>query len=232
MELPRGCQYWNNDEVRFMIDSATHGFHGCCYGLRQKFGDSNKYIKKPWRIVSWNVNVGERLSLKCDGRHEHAPCAGRETLRTQIYTSKIVSVVLEEQHRRCKDIEIPLVDTCTAGSSGKGNQRKPIALACVHVGESSIEKNKRIRDMSWITSQIILVINQILVPNNNENPNSGYSSPERSERGARRDPTRASPVSKPWRRVVLEPDHKLKELEMMTDPSCSFEMMTQTEQDM
>ena len=45
MELPRGCEYWNNDEVRFMIegtDSSIHDFDGCCYGLRQKFGDSNK----------------------------------------------------------------------------------------------------------------------------------------------------------------------------------------------
>ena len=74
MELPRGCEYWNNDEVKFMIegtDSYIHDFDGCCYGLRQKFGDSNKYIKKPWRIVSWNVEVGNQLSLKCDGRHEH-----------------------------------------------------------------------------------------------------------------------------------------------------------------
>ena len=61
-------------------DSSIHDFDGCCYGLRQKFGDSSKYIKKPWRIVSWNVDVGNQLSLKCDGRHEHVPCAG--TLRT------------------------------------------------------------------------------------------------------------------------------------------------------
>ena len=83
MELPRGCLYWTYDDVRFMIDgteSTTHDFDGCCYGLRQRFGDSNLYIKKPWRIVSWNVNIGEKLSLKCDGRHEHAPCAGRETV--------------------------------------------------------------------------------------------------------------------------------------------------------
>ena len=88
MELPRGCLYWNNEEVKFLIegtDSTIHDFDGCCYGLRQKFGDSNKYIKKPWRIVSWNIDVGIRLSLKCDGRHEHAPCAGKETLHTQIY---------------------------------------------------------------------------------------------------------------------------------------------------
>ena len=85
MELPRGCQYWKNDDVKFMIEgtiSKIHDFDGCCYGLRQKFGDNNMYINKPWRIVSWNVKIGNKLSLKCDGRHEHAPCAGRETIHT------------------------------------------------------------------------------------------------------------------------------------------------------
>ena len=50
MELPRGCLYWNNKDVKFLIegtDSTIHDFDGCCYGLRQKFGDSNMYIKKP-----------------------------------------------------------------------------------------------------------------------------------------------------------------------------------------
>ena len=64
MELPRGCMYWNNEEVKILIegtDSTIHDFDGCCYGLRQKFGDSSKYIKKPWRIVSWNIDVGNRL---------------------------------------------------------------------------------------------------------------------------------------------------------------------------
>ena len=49
MELPRGCQYWENEEVKFMIEgtnSTVHEFDGCCCGLRQKFGDSNMYTKK------------------------------------------------------------------------------------------------------------------------------------------------------------------------------------------
>lgn len=77
MELPTGCQYWENEEVKFMIEgtnSTVHEFDGCCCGLRQKFGDSNMYTKKPWRIVSWNVEIGSRLSLRCGGRHEHAAC--------------------------------------------------------------------------------------------------------------------------------------------------------------
>ena len=134
MELPRGCLYWNNKEVKFLIegtDPTIHDFDGCCYGLRQKFGDSSKDIKKPWRIVSWNVDVGNRLSLKCDGRHEHAPCAGRETLHTQIYTSKIVSIILEEQNRRTENIESENVSNRNAGSSGCSMEKSGIAAACV-----------------------------------------------------------------------------------------------------
>ena len=134
MELPRGCMYWNNNVVKFLIDgtdSTIHDFDGCCYGLRQKFCDSNKYIKKPWRIVSWNVDVGNRLSLKCDGRHEHAPCAGKETLHTQIYTSKIVSIILEEQSKRNENIKSEDVSIRYTGSSGCNLRKSCVAAACV-----------------------------------------------------------------------------------------------------
>ena len=139
MELPRGCMYWNNSDVKFLVegtDSTIHDFDGGCYGLRQKFGDSNLYIKKPWRIVSWNVDVGNRLSLRCDGRHERAPCAGRETLHTQIYTSKIVSIILEEQNENLKAEDISVRNT---GSSGCSMRKSCVAAACV-VSTCKIEK--------------------------------------------------------------------------------------------
>ena len=145
MELPRGCQYWNNEEVRFMIegtDSTIHDFDGCCYGLRQKFGESNLYIKKPWRIVSWNVELGNKLSLRCDGRHEHTPCAGRETLHTQIYTSKIVSIVLEEQHRRSICSDRDSITTRTAGSSGSMNKKCVVAASCTKMNSTRNEKQR------------------------------------------------------------------------------------------
>ena len=135
MELPRGCLYWNNEEVKFMIEgteSTIHDFDGCCYGLRQKFGDSNLYIKKPWRIVSWNVNIDGELSLKCDGRHEHTPCAGRETIHTQVYTSKIVSIILDEQEQRCiGDSRSQSSFVHGDGSSGTNVKNRVVAAACV-----------------------------------------------------------------------------------------------------
>ena len=172
MELPRGCEYWNKDEVRFMIegtDSSIHDFDGCCYGLRQKFGDSSKYIKKPWRIVSWNVDVGNQLSLTCDGRHEHVPCAGRETLHTQLYTSKIVSIILEESNKRFCGIEAPRTDACTAGSSGNGNKRKKhIASPCI--GKKGL-RNEISHDESYTCNFIFRVVEltlRTIVPTNNK----------------------------------------------------------------
>ena len=197
MELPRGCEYWNNDEVKFMIegtDSSIHDFDGCCYGLRQKFGDSNKYIKKPWRIVSWNVEVGNQLSLKCDGRHEHVPCAGRETLHTQIYTSKVVSIILEESNKRCSNIEVPSINACTAGSSGSGNKKRQIASPCVNEKGFGNKMNTVESIIDCFISQIVKQIHRTIVPTNKKsskpklrwtcssllkrggNPKRGYSS--------------------------------------------------------
>ena len=44
--------------------------------------------------VSWNFELGGSLSKKCNGNHQHGPCAGRETKETQLYTSIIVGVIL------------------------------------------------------------------------------------------------------------------------------------------
>ena len=59
LELPRGCDYWNDERMKCMIngtDSYIHDFDGCMYGLTTQFGDQRIPIKKPWRIVSWGVS--------------------------------------------------------------------------------------------------------------------------------------------------------------------------------
>ena len=248
MELPRGCQYWNNEEVKFMIEGTESTIHdfGCCYGLRQRFGDFNMYIKKPWRIVSFNFELGKKLSLRCDGRHEHAPCAGRETLHTQIYTSKIVSIILEEQRLRCIDVDIPIVIACTAGSSGNGGKKNPVALLCIRARKPRTKSITVDNVPSWLQSQLFLVISHFLaankktrskswlrwnlssLPYNKENPKKGYSSSGATGAGC---PTGTRPVPKPWRRVVLVPDHELEELSKKRDQHCLFSNMTQMEPD-
>lgn len=51
-------------------------------------------------------NFGDSLSKKCDGRHEHAPCAGRETSVTQVYTSNSVSTIVKKVN---EDIDVDRV---------------------------------------------------------------------------------------------------------------------------
>ena len=197
MELPRGCLYWNNEEVKFMIEgteSTIHDFDGCCYGLRQKFGDSNLYIKKPWRIVSWNVNIDGKLSLKCDGRHEHTPCAGRETIHTQVYTSKIVSIILEEQEQRCiGDSRFQSSFVHGDGSSGTNVKNRVAAAACANVPHEYAVDYKTTRSMiisiknKWIIKYILSCHSKkqkrrrlrwcpAPLSVTSENPNSGSSS--------------------------------------------------------
>ena len=94
LELPRGCDYWHDDRMKCMIegtDSHIHDFDGCMYGLETQFDGRHIPIKKPWRIISWGVN----LHKKCDRRHDHGKCEGRETRITQTYTKQIVDIILK-----------------------------------------------------------------------------------------------------------------------------------------
>ena len=96
LELPRGCDYWRDDRMKCMIegtDSHIHDFDGCMYGLETQFDGRHIPIEKPWRIVSWGVKFN--LHKKCDRRHDHGKCEGRETRVTQTYTKQIVDIILK-----------------------------------------------------------------------------------------------------------------------------------------
>ena len=73
--------------------SHEHKFDGCMYGLKSQFQETPKPIKKPWKIVAWGVSF-PKLRRKCDHRHDHAECAGRETRATQIYTKWIAKIIM------------------------------------------------------------------------------------------------------------------------------------------
>ena len=101
-ELPRGCEYWRDDRMTTLIEgteSHVHDFDGCMYGLATHYGHRNIPIKKPWRIVSWGVQF-QSLMKKCDHKHQHAPCAGRETRVTQLYTLRIAQHMIETLNKR------------------------------------------------------------------------------------------------------------------------------------
>lgn len=79
-------------------ESHIHDFDGCMYGLTTQFGDRPLPIKKPWRLVSWGAKFN--LHKKCDRKHEHGKCEGRETEITQTYTEQIVDIILKAVRRR------------------------------------------------------------------------------------------------------------------------------------
>ena len=83
MLLPKSCTsaniaepYWSCQLV--VLSRALCQEHGCMYGVVEQCGQG-RAIKKPWSFVSWNLGKPKDLELTCDGSHEHAPCAGRET---------------------------------------------------------------------------------------------------------------------------------------------------------
>ena len=96
LELPRGCDYWKDRRMTDLVEgtiSHEHKFDGCMYGLKSQFQETPKPIKKPWKIVAWGVSF-PKLRRKCDHRHDHAECAGRETRATQIYTKWIAKIIM------------------------------------------------------------------------------------------------------------------------------------------
>ena len=102
-ELPGSCDSWKDERLHEVVhDGTSHDFEGCRYGLKQRYAKKPLPIKKPWRVVSWNFDLGNSLSKKCNGNHEHGPCAGRETKETQLHTSLIVSVILRRFLARAK----------------------------------------------------------------------------------------------------------------------------------
>ena len=96
LELPRGCDYWKDRRMTDLVEgtvSHEHKFDGCMYGLRSQFQETPKPIKKPWKIVTWGVSF-PKLHRRCDRRHDHVECAGRETRITQVYTKWIAKIIM------------------------------------------------------------------------------------------------------------------------------------------
>ena len=96
LELPRGCDYWKDRRMTDLVEgtvSHEHKFDGCMYGLKSQFQETHKPIKKPWKIVTWGVSF-PKLHRRCDRRHDHVECAGRETRITQVYTKWIAKIIM------------------------------------------------------------------------------------------------------------------------------------------
>eukprot|EP00969_Alexandrium_andersonii_P363622 15462342-Alexandrium_andersonii.AAC.1 len=80
---PRACAYWQEPR----ISSFLHGmgfvyadFDGCMYGLRlMDTAHADKFIHKPWLIACMKSSLPSFPNRKCNRRHRHHPCEGRDT---------------------------------------------------------------------------------------------------------------------------------------------------------
>ena len=112
LELPRHCMYWDDQRMIDLVegtDCDSHQFDGCMYGLGLDMPDRQsvrRLIKKPWQIVSWNIDFGNQLCKKCDGSHVHRDCAGKLTKHTQLYTKTIVELILKTVSIRARSLDV------------------------------------------------------------------------------------------------------------------------------
>ena len=100
-EWPERCAYWRFPKVKaffneIMVRSVT--VHGCSFDLKS-IRVPSKYIYKPWRLDSSNHEFLEPfVPHVCPGEsetHQHVPCAGKDTKRTEEYTNMFAKLVVK-----------------------------------------------------------------------------------------------------------------------------------------
>ena len=83
-QWPRNCSYWHWPRVKKFhdeFDLVIAEFDGCAFGLKS---DNGKPIKEPWRIATNMPTLFVAVNARvCDGLHEHDPCAGSNTRKTE-----------------------------------------------------------------------------------------------------------------------------------------------------
>ena len=100
-EWPERCAYWRFPKVKdffneIMVRSVV--VHGCSFDLKS-IRVPSKYIYKPWRLDSSNHEFLEPfVPHVCPGEsetHQHVPCAGKDTKRTEEYTNMFAKLVVK-----------------------------------------------------------------------------------------------------------------------------------------
>ena len=96
IEWPRACEYWRATKVIALLNrySCVHAeFDGCMYGLKSCVR-KDVLIKKPWRISATSRALHAALHGRlCNKDHEHTPCQGQDTKRTEEYTEEMVKAI-------------------------------------------------------------------------------------------------------------------------------------------
>ena len=93
-EWPRHCDGWKEEVVTTMLrvlKLEPVEIDGCAVGVTSKSGEP---ILKPWRIAVSSQQMMQALDgLRCQGGHEHVPCAGSETSRSAFYPEQLCNAI-------------------------------------------------------------------------------------------------------------------------------------------
>ena len=93
-EWPRWCEGWQQRPVQDMIKDLQLilvPVDGCAAGVTSTRGGP---IHKPWTFaVSSEMLAKELRGLKCDKKHRHDPCIGRETAKTAFYPAELCAAI-------------------------------------------------------------------------------------------------------------------------------------------
>ena len=111
---------------------------------------------------SYHGGVKFNLHKKCDRKHDHGKCEGRETKVTQTYTNQIVDIILKTVHRhmmiRFKESLSKLDETC---SQCKRDQRSAKKIA-VSIHEEPYEIAL---DQQWLMKYVgklnVIIVNLV-----------------------------------------------------------------------
>ena len=107
-EWPRQCDYWKDGQyLAFKSQNKLESvlFDGCMYGLLSTSGSAaGTPILKPWRLDTDCKELTDRLKRRCDGTHQHAPCAIRDTKASEGYTDSIAQQVHLAWQQYCANL--------------------------------------------------------------------------------------------------------------------------------
>ena len=97
IEWPSSCAYWRESRIQEFVNKHACErayIHGCMYGLKSIApGKPHMHILKPWTVMTTCPGLAESLSITCNGKHVHTPCAGVDTKGTEEYTPEMVKRV-------------------------------------------------------------------------------------------------------------------------------------------
>ena len=108
-EWPNSCTYWRLPDVQQFVQKyelISYQVDGCMVGVvtaGTKDGTGAGIpIRKSWLVKSNVTKVGFALHVRCDKSHSHAPCKGRDTIRSERYPEDFCRRVHRGWEQHCR----------------------------------------------------------------------------------------------------------------------------------